>query len=327
MVRFHSSATVVAAAMLTACGGGDGGKEMPPPPAPAPAPSKLTLAPNNYQNALKLSMGVASSAYMYARLGVGIVDRWLNVPLTFSPVIACPAGGTMSIELTDRNADRTLDPLDTVHFHWDHCRVQDTTTSGVVRVEVRAATPTAGGRDYLLTVTVAELEIARTGQPSTPVNFIAQVDYTHTATFDRTEVSNAVFDSGQVMDDTGSSTLNIDYRQDGSTQTYQYSVGGTVSSGQLGGQVQFTTPTAFSGVIGEYPSAGSLLVLGDSNSGARLAEEGAAAGNAATVLVDLDSNGDGVIDAAEAQLAWASVVPVQLFAAYVDQVAITVPMP
>jgi len=287
----------------------------------------VTLAPGNYQDAVKLSMGVASSAYAYAKLGVGIVDRWLNVPLPFFPVVSCPGGGSMTIELTDRNADRTLDPLDTVHFHWDRCRLQDTTTTGVVRVELREATPSANGRDYLLTVTVAELEIEHDGQPSATVNFIAQVHYTHDDTFDHTELSNAVFNSGQVIGDTGTATLNIDYRQDGATQTYQYSLDGTVSSGALGGEVQFSTPAAFSGVIGEYPSAGRLQVMGNANSGARLAEEGAAAGNVATVLVDLDSNGDGVADTSDAQLAWSNVVAAQLFAAYPDQVAIAVPMP
>ena len=45
------------------------------------------------------------------------------------------------------------------------------------------------------------------------------------------------------------------------------------------------------------------------------------------MLVAVDTNGDGVVDASEAQLAWMSVVPVQLFAAFADQVAVAVPMP
>ena len=313
--------------MLAACGGGSGDGSAPPVPGPAPAPSKLNLAPNNYQDAARLSMGVAGSAYGYARLGVGIVERWLDVPITFSPVIPCPGGGSMTIELTDRNADRSLDPLDTVHFHWDRCRVQDTTTTGVVRVELREATRSASGYDYLLTITVADLKIERDGQPAATVNFIAQVHYTHTGTFDRVEVSNAVFDSGQVIGDTGTATVNVDYRLDGAAQTYQYEVHGTVSSGGLGGEVQFSTPAPFTGVIGEYPAAGRLQVLGNANSGARLAEEGAAAGDPATVLVDLDTNGDGVADASEPRLAWAGVVAAQLFAAYPDQVTVIVPMP
>jgi hypothetical protein len=71
--------------MLAACGGGSGDGNAPPVPGPAPAPSKVNLTPNNYQDAARLSMGVTGSAYGYARLGVGIVDRWLDVPITFSP--------------------------------------------------------------------------------------------------------------------------------------------------------------------------------------------------------------------------------------------------
>ena len=37
--------------------------------------------------------------------------------------------------------------------------------------------------------------------------------------------------------------------------------------------------------------------------------------------------GDGLVDAAEASLAWTSVVPVRLFAAFPDQLAVAVPMP
>lgn len=326
-MRIHSPAILLATTLLSACGGGGDGGNSAPILAPTPTPSKVTLAPNNYQNAVKLPMDVSRAAYLYSRLGVDVVDRWVNTPLPSLPVIGCPGGGTMSIELTDRNADRTLDPLDTAHFHWDRCRVDDITATGVVRVEFREGTAVGSSRDYLLTVTVADLKIERDGQPSTTVNFVAQVHYVHTDTSDRLDISNAVFDSGQVVGDTGTSTVAIDYRQDAATQTYQYLVSGTASSGALGGEVQFSTPTPFSGVIGEYPSAGRLQVLGNSNSGARLAEEGVAAGNVATVMVDLDSNGDGTADASDPQLAWVEVIPVQLFAAYPDQVAISIPMP
>lgn len=320
--------TLASVTLLAACGGGDGGGDMPSSPSPSPAaPAKVTLTAGNYQNAVKLSMGVATTAYLYSKLAVGITDRWLDVPLALFPLISCPDGGTMSIELTDRNADRSLDPNDTIHFHWDRCHTQGATTTGVIRVEVREATESAGVRDYLLTVTLADLRIERDGQPSATVNFIAQVHYTHTATFDRIELGNAVFSSGQVVNDPGTSTLNVDYRLDQATQTYLYAVGGTVSSEALGGELTFSTPTDFSGVIGEYPSAGRLLVLGNSSSGARLAEEGAAAANAATVLVDLDVDGDGASDASQAELAWSSVVPLQLFAAFPEQVAVAVPMP
>ena len=298
------------------------------PPAPPPAaPSKVTLAAGNYQNAVKLSMGVASSAYSYARLGVTVTDQWLNVPIAFFPVLACPQGGTMSLELTDKNGDRSLDPGDTLHFRWDACRTSGASATGVMRVELTEATQITGGREYRLTVTVSDLRLELGSQPSTTVNFIAQVQFRRTATSNQTTLTNAVFNSGQVVGDPGTSTIAVDYFQDNATQTYRYSASGTVTSNVLGGQLDFSTPATFTGVIGEFPSAGRLSVAGNAGSGARLSEEGAAASDLATVFAAVDANGDGVIEASEAQLAWSSVVPVQLFAAFADQATIGVPMP
>ncbi len=321
-------AALFSSLLLCSCGGGDGGSGTVPQPSPPPAPpARVTLGANNYKNAVTLSMGVASTAHMYAQLGVSIADRWLNVPIVFFPLIACPEGGTMSIELTDKNSDRSLDPGDTLHLRWERCTTQGATTTGIVRVEVNEATPITGGREYRLTITIANLRIERDASPSAVVNFIAQVHHTRAATYLFTEVANAVFDSGQVIGDTGTSTLQVAFYQDNAAQTYQYSVGGTVSSDALGGELEFASPSPFTGVIGEYPSAGRMTIAGNAGSAARLSEEGSAAADVATVLVAVDADGDGVVDASDAQLAWTSVVPVQLFAAFADQIAIAVPMP
>ncbi len=298
------------------------------PPAPAPTPpAKVTLAAGNYKSAVTLSMGVASSAYSYARLGVMLVDEWLDVPITFFPVLACPQGGTMSFDLDDKNGDRSLDPGDTLHFHWDGCKTTGATTTGVVRVEVQSATQIPGGRDYQFTVTVSDLKIELGSLPSTTVNFIAQVHFQRTATSNETTLTNAVFSSGQVIGDPGTSTIALDYYQNDASQTYQYTTSGSVSSNALGGELAFSTPVTFTGVIGEFPSAGKFTVSGNAGSGARLSEEGAAASDVSTVYAGVDTNGDGVIDASDAQLAWSSVVPVQMFADFGDQVQIAVPMP
>lgn len=312
-------------ALLSACGGSGDGAAGPPAPPPTPA-AKISLTSSNYKNALTLSMGVASSAYSFARLGVTIADQWLNVPLTF-PVLACPQGGTMSFDLSDKNGDRSLDPGDTLHLHWDGCKTTGATATGVVRVEVLTATQIPGGRDYQLTVTVSDLQLAVGSLPSTTVNFIAQVHFQRTATANETTLTNAVFSSGQVINDPGTSTIALDYYQDYATQIYQYTTNGSVTSNALGGELDFSTPAAFAGVIGEYPSAGRLAVSGNAGSGARLSEEGAAAADVATVFAGVDTNGDGVIDASESQLAWSGIVPVQLFADFADQMQIAVPMP
>jgi len=320
-------AALALSVLLTACGGGGGGEAMtPPPPTPTP-PAKITLAAGNYKNAVTLSMGVESSAYSYARLGVMLVDEWLDVPITFFPVLACTQGGTLSLDLDDKNGDHSLDPGDTLHFHWDGCKTTGVTTTGVVRVEVLSATQMSGGRDYQFTVTVSDLKLEVGSLPSTTVNFIAQVHFQRTATSNETTLTNAVFSSGQVVGDPGTSTIALDYYQNDATQTYQYTTNGTVSSTALGGALDFSTPVTFTGVIGEFPSVGRLAVMGNAGSDARLSEEGAAASDSSTVYAAVDTNGDGVVDASEAQLAWSSVVPVQMFADFADQVEIAVPMP
>ena len=91
--------------------------------------------------------------------------------------------------------------------------------------------------------------------------------------------------------------------------------------------VDFTTPEAFTGVIGEFPSAGRLSVTGSGNATARLSEEGTAANDNAAVFAAVDSNGDGAVDASNAAMVWASVVPSRLFAAFNSQVVIGVLTP
>jgi hypothetical protein len=68
------------------------------------------------------------------------------------------------------------------------------------------------------------------------------------------------------------------------------SASGTLDSTQLAGVVQYSTPVTFAGEGFDYPSSGALLVEGE-NSSARLT-----AIDNVNVTIEVDSNGDGVID-------------------------------
>jgi hypothetical protein len=325
MIRFAS--LPILAGVIAGCGGGsDSG---PPPAVPTPSPpAAVALASGNYQDAVRVPMRAAQAAYTHGTLGISVVDHMLNVPLNFFPV-PCPQGGTTTIELTDQNRDNSLDPGDTVHIRWNACRIGTSTSTGLVRVQLTSAVQISGGREYELTVTVANLELTSDlpgAPPSITVNCIVPVRYTRTLTSDHIVIPGATFTSGQIAGDTGTSEINIDYLQDHATQTYSYAITGNVSSGALGGQIQFSTPLAFTGVIGEYPSAGRLSVTGNASSIARLSEEGTAANDNAVIYAAVDANGDGVPDASISTLPWASLVPVRTFAAFNDQVT-TVPIP
>ena len=314
-------------ALLPGCGGGgDSGAFTPGPPAPASTP--VTLATGNYQDAATRVMAASNTAYAYARLAINVTDDLLNVPLGTLPIFSCTGGGLRSIELTDQNKDTSLDPGDTVHLRWDHCRQQGLTTTGVVRVELTEASQIPGGRDYKIAITVSNLEMISdtAGVPAITANLVEPVHYTRTATTDHTVIDGAAFTSGQVAGDTGAATLYVDYLQDQAAQTYSFSARGTLGSNTLGGNVDFTTPVSFGGVIGEYPSAGSMTIIGNANSVARLAEEGSAAADPSSVLVTVDGNGDGVVEAS-VTTPWTGVVPLQLFQPFATQVGIGVTIP
>lgn len=83
-----------------------------------------------------------------------------------------------------------------------------------------------------------------------------------------------------------------DHTLDGGMQNLPYtmSASGSLDSTELAGVVQYTTPVTFGGEGPDYPDTGSLLIEGE-NSSARLT-----AVDNVNVTIDVDSNGDGVVD-------------------------------
>jgi hypothetical protein len=273
-------------------------------------------------------MRTSNAAYTHATLGISVVDNMLDRPVPLFPA-PCPQGGLTSMELTDQNRDSTLDPGDTLHLRWDGCKVLGSTSTGVVRIQLTDGVQIPGGREYHLSVLVENLQLTSDtpGAPAITINCSVPVHYTRTATSAHIVIEGAEFRSGQIAGDTGTAVVILDYLQDLATQTYRYEIAGNASSGALGGRIDFRTPLPFTGVLGEYPSAGQLAISGGVNSSARLSEEGTAAGDNAAVFAAVDANGDGTIDASNPALAWATIVPVRLFAAYDGQVTIGVPLP
>jgi hypothetical protein len=100
------------------------------------------------------------------------------------------------------------------------------------------------------------------------------------------------------------------------TNTYNYVIQGTIDGAAFSGEFDFSTPVAFTGTIGDHPTAGRLSVVGASSS-ARLSEEGSAASNNDTVLVSVDANangdGDSTADTEVPELPWSSILPQRIF--------------
>jgi len=321
----YGSAALISGLLLSACGGGGYGSPMPaPPPPPPPPPSGAALTTSNYQNVLKLSFGASLSAFSNARIGVVQVDGLDVIPPNFGPA-PCPVSGSIASQFTDRNLNGLLERDDYVLMQWDDCNSGQVTLDGLMRVDVNDLVPLVDGREITLTVSTVGFHVTTSTAGALPItlNFVLPVRYTRTTTSDRYVLATATYRSGQSIGEDALDMLTLDLLQDYATNTYRYSLSGSVDSGFLDGEFDFETTEAFTGTLGEYPSAGRLVATGSGNSRARLSEEGSALTNPDTILAAVDTNGDGVDDAVVTDLQWSSVFPLVMFTSFRDQVIVT----
>jgi hypothetical protein len=309
--------------LLTACGGEGSSPAASPAPPPPPPPSGTALTTANYQNALKLSFGAALSAFSNARIGVVPVDSLDVIPPNLGPT-PCPVSGSIASQFTDTNLNGLLDKNDSVLMQWDDCDSGQLTLDGLMRVDVNDLVPLVDGREITLTVTTAGFRVTTSTPRALPItlNFVLPIRHTRTTTSDRYVLAAATFRSAAAIGKDGLEMLTVDLLQDYATNTYRYSLSGSVDSEFLDGKFDFETTEAFTGVLGEYPSAGRLVATGSGNSRARLSEEGSALTNPDTILAAVDTNGDGVDDAVEPELEWSSVFPLVMFTSFRDQVVV-----
>lgn len=298
---------------LDACGGG--GNEPPVAAPPPPPPVQLALDAANYRGAMQDAFTSSDSAFSFAKLGADVADRLLNIPMFLPPAFPCPVSGAASISLSDRNRNSMLNAGDTISIFMDRCVTDVIAASGVIRVEVISAAPLGDGREFELLVQIVDLNLAPNNPVDVPmtINFTASVNFSYTTDFD-----HYVLSFGEYRRTIGGQThhvtdLVVDYLQRYDTLRYDYLLQGKVTPSATAGQFLVTTPVAFTGNIGSFPSAGRLGLTGAANSAARLSEEGAAASNSATVLVSVDTNGDGVADSEVPELAWTQLLQPAVF--------------
>jgi len=312
MSRTSRMLVLAGLASLGACGGGsDPAPVATPPPS---APVELALDATNYQGAMKNALEWSDSAFQYAKLGADVADRLVNSPVALVPIFRCPVSGVATITLTDRNRNGVLNEGDTLSLFLDRCITDTVNVTGVVRIEVTSAGPLGNGREYELLVQLIDLTLTPLAAGTEPVtiNFTGSLDFSWTSDFDHYVLTFGVYRHTQAGQTQSVANLVVDYLQHYDTLRYEYLVQGTLGAG-ANGEFRVSTPLSFTGVIGSNPSAGRLGLAGASNSAARLSEEGAAASNSATVLVSVDTNGDGVADSAVPELAWTQLLPPGMF--------------
>jgi hypothetical protein len=325
-------ATIFCLSLLQGCGGGGGGDGMGPgPQQPPPSNSRppLRLSAADYQLALRSSIGTTMNAFNYVKLGGDLADLMLDLPVPGSPVLLpCPDGGTTLLTFGDRNSDGLFNAGDYVNQAYEDCDNDGTTLDGIIRIEIENVTPKDGGREIQLVATVVNLtlELANNAVPQISINFVGPVSYTRTPSYQEFRLAGASYSSSQVAGATDATALGVIYLQDHVANTYRLTFGGSLDSAGFAGPFEYATFAPFTGTIGQYPDAGRLDVIGGAGTSARLSEEGVAASNPATVLVAVDSNGDGTADAAVIDFAWSEVMPRELFDAFSNPVVVATPV-
>ena len=327
--RFARTLTTMSCSVLVyACGGGVDLAQAPAPGAPPPL-AGLALNTSNYQGALSFALESANAGFGFAKLGADVADRLFNASLVPSPILACRVSGNATVELTDRNRNGMLNVDDTLHIFMSSCNSSTSALTGALRIEIASATDIPGGREYLFTVT-CDLTVASTVAGVAPVNinFAGTVHFTRAIDFDHYVLSFGDYEYASAGQTRFATDLLVDYLQRYDTLRYDYFARATVGGSTIQGQYQMSTPLALSGPIGVFPDTGQLVLAGDANSTARLSEEGDAAMNAETVMIAVDSNGDGTPEASVPEFPWAALSAQATFASLREQPAIVaLPVP
>jgi hypothetical protein len=134
-------------------------------------------------------------------------------------------------------------------MQWDNCNSGQLTLDGLMRVDVNDLVPLADGREIALTVTTVGFHVTTTTPGALPItlNFVLPIRYTRTTTSDRYVLAAATYRSGASIGEDSLEMLSVDLLQDYATNTYRYSLSGSVDSAFLDGQFNFETTEAFTG--------------------------------------------------------------------------------
>ena len=241
-----------------------------------------------------VSPDVSASASVIQKAGSSLVDVIQQVP--FGPdVFPCLSDGIVTYS-GDIAIPGTLTVGDTFRTVYELCDDgAGEVIDGTIDLTVREFTGDLLSGLYMLSMdaVATNLQVA-TGTDTITNNGDA------TVTLDTMEapfIFASVSGTSMTVDANASSETLSAYASsqtvDGNLQSLPFTLTafGTLDSPQLEGIVRYSTPVTFAGEGIDYPSSGALLVEGD-NSSARLT-----AVDNTNVTIEIDSNGDGVVDA------------------------------
>jgi len=296
LVSLRTSATLLVAFTLLSCGGGgdDGGNNPPPPP---PPPSGLALLDDNVaEPAAETSFYSAEDAhYAMLLLTQAAQDLQRNQldPLPYD----CSQGGTVTLSANDSNDNELLGSGDRVVITWDNCNLSASGSYAleVVDADFSSGTVTALSGEFSMDIvyhTGAEPTLSGTGAmdftaDTDELNWLAtdfRVDW-----IDRTNRESLVEARIQSIIDVNSG--------------YSFAFSGTVESDAVGGAFDVATGSSFQGQGGQWPSIGVLTATGrDDSTISYLAD-----GGSPFASIEVDADGNGVIDDLAYGLEWGEI--------------------
>lgn len=279
-----STSTVDAVAGAGSLGGSALGVSISDSGVPRPSLSSLVVAQ---------VAAIAGNAPQLASLATGAVT---------SATINCSGGGSMGVSFDDADSSTTLTRGDTLAVTLNSCVSQGETLTGSLGVAVQALTGTPGstawstilGLTFNNTTTVSGgLVSSFTGSPT--------LTYSVAGTTETMDLSSTSSLSGTYAGNSFVlSNFTIHQTQNTATNAYTLSIGGTFASSLMAGSVTMSTPTPLAGNGSAHPSSGVVKLTGAGGSSVTLT-----ALDSTNVTLDIDSNGDGMIDTTQSRT-WAT---------------------
>ncbi len=212
-----------------------------------------------------------------------------------SESLACEGGGSITLTMDDADGSGDASTGDSAYFDFANCTDAGWAINGRMSLTGLIFTGAPGdatrslGADIMFNAFSisdgSETEVVHGGFS---IRASLQTVPTQVVT---SKVTGSSFRVSGTETDGELRSFVLDAHADASSGTYGYSIGATVIDSRMATVVVISNPEPFTGTVGAYPSAGSLLVSESGGSAAKLT-----ALSSTNVRIDVDADGDGIFE-------------------------------
>ena len=309
---------------LVGCSGGGGDEDTPPAPlatittanAPAIASSVVTAAFDGGDlgsyayGPMGAPVSSSKSERVYYSKVAAIQDAGIDALVQHAQSVSlvpvgpevtqCTGGGTITLTGNIANAS-ALGPNDTITFDFASCVEGDTSVNGrfSMRVTSFAGDFASGTFSFGVTATLTTFQVMIAGETTT-ANGSVSISVSATNSMLTTTVTSSSISIGD-----GSSTHTLHDYSSVRTLTsgsFTLDVHGSLTSSDFAGTVTFVTTALLQGMGDDYAFTGQLKITGANGATIKVT-----ALDSMFLRLEIDSNGDGVVDAT-VDLTWEDLV-------------------